>query len=184
MEDRPSASTRSFTRRDLLAAAFITAFLVPNLATLVIPFEQFPFSSAPMFAHYVSDDTPRYRFRFMVEPPDGRKTWELLGRDLGMHNVEFGRYFFGSVYGSIDPVSPYGHHGHDTREAFEARLSEFFDKLVSVWERRRSEPFPRPAAIRLELALLDRENRNTEIRTVGRYDVATRRFLHTWGRQP
>ncbi len=87
------------------ASVFIVAFLLPNMWAFVDPFETFPYTSAPMFAHYVGEDTPRYRFRFMAE--SGGEEQEIRATDLGLAGVEFTRYFFGHVYGSTDPTTPY-----------------------------------------------------------------------------
>jgi len=172
------------SRRDRAAAVLIAAVLLPNLAVLVWPYEHFPFSSAPMFAHYVTHESPRYRFRFVAEPADGGAEWELHARDVGLRNVELHRHFFGFVYGSHDPRSPYGHHPPHDREQFQARVESFLQRFASVAER--NAPGARTAfvGIRLELARLDEQNRDGEVRVVGRYDRATERFLHTWGVEP
>lgn len=179
MERRTSEAAR-LRRSEILAALFIAAFLLPNLATLVVPFEKFPYSSAPMFAHYVAEEVPRYRFRFMAETAGGGEERELKGAQIGLRHVDLSRYFFGSVYGSIDPLSPFGHHRDESREAFEARLSRFFGDFARVLGRRDPEAARGLAGIRLELVRLG-DQPYGEIRVVGRYDVAADRFTHSWG---
>jgi hypothetical protein len=170
--------------RDLLATVFIVAMLVPNLAALVLPFEHFPYSSAPMFAHYVADDVPLYRFRFVAEPAAGPPEREVFPNEVGLLNVEFYRHFFGSVYGSIDPRSPYGHHVGDSPAAFEARLGRLFRDLVALLPREGTDPLEDLAGIRLELVRWDAAEADLDLRIIGRYDVAAERFTHTWRSEP
>jgi hypothetical protein len=165
-------------RRDVLAYAFITAVLLPHLVALVAPFQSFPITSAPMFANYVDADTPRYRFRFVAEGPSGAE-WELQPRDIGYLNVEFGRFFF-SVYGSVGPGSASGYRKGETREDFEARVTEFFGRFAAA-ARRLPDERASFAEIRLDLVRLTSDNLDAEAREVGRYHVGVDRFVHTWG---
>lgn len=177
-----------FRRSDLWAYAFGAVFLLPHLWALVAPYEEFPYSSAPMFAHYVSDATPRYRLRFMGEfssgagaPPTSR---EIPPAALGVQGVPFARYFFGHVYGSIDRVSPFGLHGADAPAAFEARLSDFVGRMVAVLRRGGGGAVWRDlSGVRLEAVRLTADNGDDAVHVVGRYSPATRRFTRTWGQQ-
>ena len=171
--------------RELAAAAVITAILLPNLAALVVPYESFPYTSAPMFAHYTGPGTQRYRLRIVVEPADGRPERELHAADLGMRGVSFSRSFFGDVYGSIDPYSPFGHHPGDTPRVFEERLGRYLGRVAAALARRDTTgAWGRLAGLRLEAVRLDAAKRDVETHVVGRYDAATRRFVHQWGHEP
>ena len=170
---------------ELAAAAVITALLLPNLAALVVPYESFPYTSAQMFAHYKGPGTPLYRLRMIAEPADGRPEREVHAADLGLNGVSFSRTFFGDVYGSIDPYSPFGHHPGDTPRAFEERLGRYFGHVTAVLARRDTAgAWGRLAGLRLEAVRLDQAKRDAEVHVVGRYDAATRRFVHQWGREP
>jgi hypothetical protein len=162
-----------------LSTVFIVAFLLPNAVALFIPYEEFPYTSAPMFAHYVTDNTPRYRFRFFAEYPNGHASQEIRAADLKLNGTMFSRYFFGSVYGSIEPLSPYGHYGNDTRETFEKRLTEFFHSATIVLNQRPEAPSA-IGRIRLEVAQLDKGNRDSAAHIVGYYHVKSNHFSHTW----
>jgi hypothetical protein len=155
------------------------AFLLPNVIALFIPYEEFPYTSAPMFAHYVGDNTPVYRFRFIGEFQDERVAREIRAADLNMNGVPFSRYFFGSVYGSIDPLSPFGRYVSTTPAEFEQRLTTFFGSLTTVLKKQSQAEWPL-SRIRLEVVRLNRENRDSIIHTVGYYDVASDHFSHTW----
>ena len=158
------------------ASIFIVAFLLPNLWAFVDPYETFPYTSAPMFAHYVGEDTPRYRFRFVTE--SGGEEHELRATDLGLAGVEFTRYFFGHVYGSTDPTTPFAIAGEDTPADFEARLSAFFGDVQTVLERQNAKQL---SGLRLELVRLDADNRDADVWVVGHYDTTTHRFSRTQG---
>ena len=162
-------------RRHVWAASiFIVVFLLPNLWAFVDPYEIFPYTSAPMFAHYVDEATPRYRFRFVTE--GGGEEHELRATDLGLAGVEFTRYFFGHVYGSTDPTTPFAVAGEDAPADFEARLSTFFRDVQAVLERQNAKQL---SGIRLELVRLDADNRDADVRVVGHYDATTQRFDRT-----
>ena len=167
--------------RELFASGFIVAFLLPTLGGLIVPYEEFPYTSVPMFAHYVGDDTARYRFRFIVRNGADQQERELRATELGLGGLEFSRYFF-SVYGSIEPFSPFTRHTGDDRESFEARLGEFFHRVSTELKRRDRNVWQELSHIRLEIARLDRKNYDAAIHVVGHYEVASGRFIHTWGR--
>jgi len=169
--------------RDVVAGTFIVLFLLPHVATLVLPYEEYPYTSAPMFAHYVGEDTPLYRIRLVAERADGSER-EIHATDFGLNGVEFTRQFFGAIYGSIDPYSPFGHHGDETRDEFERRLSDFFPRLVTALERRSPGMLEQVPQIRVDVARLDASNREALVHVVGRYSIASRHFTHTWGRGP
>jgi hypothetical protein len=167
--------------REAGASLFIAAFLLPNLTAVVRPYESFPYTSAPMFAHYVGPQTPRYRLRMTAETADGGRERELRAADLGLNGIDFTRYFFGTVYGSVDPYSPFGNHPGDDRAAFEARVGSFFDRVTTVLRRRDPAAWERLARVRLEAVRLTERNHDGEARLVGHYDVASHRFVHRGG---
>jgi hypothetical protein len=165
----------------LFAGAFIVAFLLPNAAALIRPFEEFPYTSAPMFAHYVDKETtPRFALRFVAEMSRTDREIPITPGHLGVPGVPFSRHYFGQVYGSTDPHSPFGSHGDDTRPAFERRNAEFFARVALVLRRRDPGLWKSLARIRLEAVRLGPFGRDAEIHVVGYYDVEAQRFTHTW----
>jgi hypothetical protein len=104
--------------------------------------------------------------------------------EFGVYGVDFTRHFFSTLYGSIDPYSPFGHHPGDTPAALESRLGPFFDRMSAALARVDTTGRWGPlAGVRLEAARLGKENRDAEIHVVGRYDARTHRFVHLWNRQ-
>jgi hypothetical protein len=134
-----------------------------------------------MFAHYVGDDTARFRFRFIVQNGADEPGRELRATELGLGGLEFSRYFF-SIYGSIEAFSPFSPHTGDDRETFEERLGEFFHRVSTELKRRDENAWQQLSHIRLEIARLDSRNDDAEIHVVGHYEIASGRFIHTWGR--
>ena len=170
--------------RDVFAAIVIAAFLVPNVAAVITPYEEFPYTSAPMFAHYVDKEaTARFALRFIAEMNDGRPDAQITPRQLGVAGVPFSRYFFSHVYGSTDPRSPFGYRA-DTPAAFEQRNEVFFERAVSVLRRRNADRWTHLSRIRLEAFRIGADGNAAEVHVVGHYDVASRQFTHTWRQQP
>jgi hypothetical protein len=89
---------------EILAGAFIVAILAPNLWALIHPYEDWPYSSLPMYAHYVGEDTPRFKFVFVAELEDGREK-EVSPYSIGLDYAAM-RFFFKYVYGSVEPGLP------------------------------------------------------------------------------
>jgi hypothetical protein len=166
----------------LLVVAFSLALLAPNLWAIVEPYEDWPYTSLPMYAHYVDRDTPRYKFVFVGERSDGGEQ-ELSAYSVGVDYAAM-RFFFTHVYGSMESgASPFNRFPGDTRSAFEERLSRFFAAYVRRYQSR----FPNQSlrGIRLQVARLQWEGNGIgELRQLGRHDVASGRFSHTWTAAP
>lgn len=170
----------------IYAGLVISLFLIPEIAAIALPLENWPFTSAPMFAHYVGPQTPRYYFRFIGEYPERRKNErQIRAMKLGLKEWELMRHFFGKVYGSIDPRAPWGHFPNDTRETFEMRLSRFFHGLTVQLERKKkARKYAKGLrSLRLEVVRLDSQDQPVEVHRVGRYFVGEDRFVHEWGRK-
>ena len=170
--------------RDVLAGFVIVAFLVPNVAAIIRPYEEFPYTSAPMFAHYVDrETTARYGLRFIAEWGDGRPPAQITPRQLGVAGVPFSRYFFSHVYGSTDPGTAFGYR-NDTPAAFARRNQNFFQRAVRVLQGRDAALWRALSRIRLEAFRLGPDGRDVDVHVVGHYDVASGEFTHSWGRRP
>jgi hypothetical protein len=166
----------------LVVVVLSLAFLAPNLWAIVQPYEDWPYTSLPMYAPSVDRDTPRYRFIFLGELSDGPEQ-EVSTYSVGVDYAAM-RFFFMYVYGSVETgASPFNRFPDDTRRAFEDRLSRFFAAYTKRYEGR----FPaRPLkGVRLQGARLRwDDNAIVELHELGRYDVASGRFTHTWMARP
>lgn len=160
------------TRASKLGALALTALLVGlQLRAMLGPWEDWPFTSAPMFARYHSAERPLYEIAIVEETAEGAEH-RLAASDLGLREISFGRFFFGDVYGSTDPRHPAGHHPGDTPERFAARMAAFSERLIAVRERRGAA---RPRALRYELWRVERGS-VTARTPIGRYLPAQGRF--------
>lgn len=145
----------------------VTLIALPNAAAMVVPFEAWPFTNAPMFAADIARSR-LYRPRLVIEGPKERRLspWRVFR----ISDRYFTRLLLVSAYGSIDPDTPFGYVENDTPEQFERRLDRFFDVAFA---RARRQAMPADAtSVRLELERVD----DGEIHVVGRYDLAHHRF--------
>jgi len=132
-------SISSASRRTGLAVTILLAGL--ELFALLSPWEDWPFSSAPMFARSQARGAPVYYLEWWLERPGERR---LLSpqRDLGVGELPFRRGFFSTYYGSADPAHAGRRFGEDDEAAFLARQSDYCRRLQSAWSRRAGAPVP------------------------------------------
>ncbi|MCB0352199.1 MAG: hypothetical protein KDD64_01705 [Bdellovibrionales bacterium] len=159
-----------------LSNAFLVAVLIPNLWAVISPYENWPFTCAPMFAHYVDESTPRYRFAFQVQFEDGSR--DEVGYYSAGLNWSLMRYFFKWVYGATPSGGVFALYPSDTQENFENRLSTFFSAFVSALSERIAPK--KPIKLTLHAIRLDRENNDSDSHKVGVFDIESGRFHLTW----
>jgi hypothetical protein len=140
--------------------------------------ENFPFSSCPMFAHYIGNETRLYNFKFIGT---FKNTEKILPPSFG-HDGEIMslRFFFSKVYGSPQSYSPFTITENDNKKLFESRLTNYFQNyLISL-----AEPIfiSGLKTIRLEIWLYNNEEQVADKHTVGYYDLSSEKFYHTWQR--
>ncbi len=157
------------------AGLLVLTLCALELRAIVGPHEDWPFTSAPMFARYVAAGDPLYELHLVVELPSGSETELDPKRDLGMGELGFRRQFFTQVYGSTDPRHPSQHRLDDSRERFRARLLDSMKKLSGVYTRRSGRAL---AGLRLEVWRL--EGPRLERRPVARYGVANQQLTLLW----
>ena len=168
----------------VLAVALAVLVLGPFVVAVVRPFEAWPWTSAPMYAHKVSDDTSLWRFHIMLElggrEPQRELDWRKV---LRMYTHHAWRGFFADVYGSADPESAHAFRGDDA-ERFEARCSAWFARLVIELAARDKAPKD-IIGVRLQIERVPRggdksdhhQQQRDERRVVGRFDVAGGRYV-------
>ncbi len=161
------------------AFAFLVmaVFIAPNLYVFYTGHESFPFTHAPMFGHYIGEDTQFYDFEFVG---DDQKRWypsyrePLPGKDRVIR-----RFFFNRVYGSMEPSS-FSYYPADSKEAFVQRLEKFFP----AYFRYLHADSATVGKIHLEVWRYDARYAPVEKHTVGYYDVPARKFYFTWKNNP
>lgn len=163
----------------LRLAVVLVVVVVPNVWAIAGPHQLWPYDSGPMFAVIIDDDVRMHRFRFILEPsqqPLDLKAFRLSDRS-------FSRHFFAHVYGSADPRFPDKHMPNDTPEQFTARMTAFFADVVTELSRKKRLP-KGTTAVRVDVERLASHARAApfEVRVVGRYELASQRFVHTFAR--
>lgn len=160
----------------VLLSFFAAGMIGAMGAGVALPLEDWPLTSAPMFAHPHVRGDPKFRFVFDVRTRKGAVR-ELRSLDVGLSDTRLMRLFFGHTYGSTDPDYPHGRLGPDTPERFRERQRRFFRALVGEVERRRRAR----GVARVELVVERVVRRKVEERRlVGAYEVAGDRFEHLW----
>jgi hypothetical protein len=111
-----------------------------ELAAVLSPREDWPFTSAPMFARRHERSAPLYYIEWWVE--QGRRRRLLSPQeDLGIGELPFRRGYFAAYYGSADPEHPGGRGAGDGEPAFVQRQTEYCGLLRAAWARlRRATP--------------------------------------------
>lgn len=134
------------------AALLVVTVVGLELRAVLGPYEDWPFTSAPMFARYQTVGAPVFELSFYVEAAEG-VTVELEPlRHLGMGELGFRRHFFAHYYGSTDPAHPSWHLPDDDRAKFEQRIAEWMKLIVSVYTRHEGQP---PRRLWLEASKLE-----------------------------
>ena len=154
----------------------MAAVVIPNLVAIAVPFESWPYTNAPMFAHRVAPDTQRYAFVFEGRRDDGGVV------ELGFYSAgarwSLMRYFFKFVYGAAPAGGEFCVYPDDDRAALEKRLGEFFTVFAERY-RDREPAGAHLARIVLRLARLEgADNDRVESWRVGVFDVATGTYRH------
>jgi hypothetical protein len=165
-------STPSVLHRAL--AGILIASVVSLEAWAVLgPHEDWPFSSAPMFARYHARGEPLYEFVLVAQHADGARVVIQAKRHLGLGELGFRRQFFGRVYGSTDPEHPSGHHPSDDAGKFRQRLTIWMRKVAATYKVQTGR-----SAVSLSLELRQVSPRS-ESREVARYYVASQQMALT-----
>lgn len=98
--------------------------LIPNGIVIFYGLESFPYTCAPMFAHYLDQDTPIYVQRFDGYVGDEKID---LTEYFGKNSVIFNRNFFCKYHGGNGTRTPYSNWIEDTEENYLNRMKVFFD---------------------------------------------------------
>lgn len=153
------------------------ALLIPNLVVIVTGTEDFPFTTAPMFAHYVGPDTELYAFRFEGVNDGVSEPLPIEETNLGV--VETQRRLVSWFYRPMTDTSPFRDlsGASDDRKAFESGMAGFFGPIVDDLQDRRSLSFDE---VELYVDIVDSGGTPLESRLVGSYDPATRVYTQTY----
>lgn len=168
-------------RSKIWAVGIMALFVLPNAYVVIKGTEDFPFTCAPMFGHYIGESTYLYDFKFIGEGTNTEK--QLHPVCHGISEMWSMRLLFNKVYGSMEPHSPFGDHVNDSSEQFEARLSEYFARYFNPADEafaKTNGDFSNIRAVRFEIDQYTRQKEKLTTHVVGYYNPSTKTFTHTW----
>lgn len=122
------------------AALLIASICGVELWAVQGPHEDWPFTSAPMFARYQRPDDPLFELSFYVEDPAGVRVELEPLRHLGMGELGFRRHFFTRYYGSTDPRHPSWHLHNDNEAKFRERIAAWMKLIVVAYTKVQGHP--------------------------------------------
>lgn len=161
----------------ILAILVMLLILLPNVASIYLGRESFPYTNAPMFGHYVGEMAYFYDIKFLIDS-SGVTERIFPSYDTPNQSIDYldQRLFFNSVYGSAEKNPPFGYFNPDTSTAFESRMSAFFLACFKYL----STEKPTALRVRCEVSQYDNKQHLLSSHTIGYYDILLKRFKHTW----
>src|SRR5687767_2813386 len=114
------------TTQKVYAVLVMVAFILPNLYVIYTGHESFPFTHAPMFAHYIDETTLFYDFEYIGQNGhEERVIYPSYKEPLQSKDRLIRRFFFNKVYGSVEESS-FSHFENDSADQLKLRLEDFF----------------------------------------------------------
>lgn len=150
------------------AALLIASIAGLQLWAVLGPHEDWPFTSAPMFARYQTPGDPVFELSFYVEDPVGVRVELDPLRHLGTGELGFRRHFFARYYGSTDARHPSGHLPGDSDAAFRQRIAHWMRLVAGAYSKQRGHP---PRRVWLEASKLS--TKSIERRPLFEFDPRT-----------
>ncbi|MDZ8201265.1 hypothetical protein RZO50_07050 [Microbacterium sp. SSW1-59] len=157
-----------------LAVAIVIG--VPNVTVIALGIEDYPFTAAPMFAHYVDLDSELYSFRLESHFEGVSEEFPLAETNRG--NREVMRQLVAKFYRPLSPTSPLRDpRGTMDAEMLENAMVQFFKPLVDHLAER---------GIHYDSIdlLVDKRTASGEVeetRRVGYYLPCKEIYVHTYG---
>ncbi|WOD43383.1 hypothetical protein [Hwangdonia lutea] len=151
-----------------------TLILVPNIFVAIIGIETFPYTCAPMFGHYIDDNTNLYLLKFEgVNDSTKTNLTEFYGKSEDL----FIRHFFSKVYGSTHAISPFDSKLSESKSDFQYRMDTFFNHFSTFILSEYNLSFDQ---INLSVKNVD-QNRNiiTDFKPIGYFDYSDKKY-HTF----
>lgn len=161
--------------KKIYKSVIIALVLIPNIFVMVFGIESFPYTCAPMFGHYIDDNTNLYLLKF-----EGVK--DSTATDLtdyyGKPDEFFIRHFFSKVYGSSEDISPFTDKLSESPEAFQNRMDEFFNDFTENMLDKHNLSFDKIVLSAVKV----NHNREpqSESKIIGHFDTKTRSYVSAY----
>lgn len=170
MTDAPA---KHRVRSAILPVLVSAAILIPNVVVIALGVEDFPFTTAPMFAHYVGPDSRLYAFR--IEGVKDGVSEPLPIEETNLYELEVDRRLASWYYRPMTDTAPFRDlSGRDEDPVFfEATMAEFFAPIVDFLSEKRGIEYD---SVELHIDVVDTSGALMETSLVGRYDPSARTY--------
>ncbi len=175
---RESGSERRRVRSAILPVLVSAALVIPNLVVIALGVEDFPFTTAPMFAQYVGPETELYAFRFEGVRDGAKEPLPLDQTNVDPREVQ--RQLVSWFYRPMVGTSPFRDlsGASSDRAGLEARMTEFFKPIVDFLDGERSLSFDR---VDLYVDTVDSVGNVARTELVGSYDPSSHEYTPSYG---
>ena len=162
---------KKFLNRGFYSLMVYLVVLTPNIFTAIVGLESFPFTSAPMFGHYVGDETQLYLIQF--EGISGDKQINLEPY-YDRPESYFIRHFFSKVYGAKGNISAFNGRLTDNPDKFQNRMQTFFSTFSTAIKKQHQLQLQR---INLKAIRVDKDRHPIQQAVLlGYYEVADNHY--------
>lgn len=170
-------STGRRIRSAIVPVLVSAAVLIPNLIVIGLGVEDFPFTTAPMFAHYVGPETELYAFR--LEGVRDGVSEPLPIEETNLDPREVQRQLASWFYRPMTDTAPFRDLSGDPsdEQAFESTMSGFFTPLTDFLEDARSTTYD---SVDLYVDVANSSGDVLRTALVGSYDTSTGRYTHEY----
>ncbi len=155
----------------------VVVALGPGAAAILTPFELWPWTNAPMFAHSPVDNA-RFVVDFTVVETDGRRR-PFDGRLAGYTSWHLPRSFLATAWGADVAGSPWRLDNDDDGALRRARVSRWFEAIVTFNAQQNKKKGQRSDFVDVAFVEvgLTPDHVVEPRRMLGRYDVMQARFV-------
>lgn len=179
-------SPRSVTRpraprprgRALILPAVVSAVvLIPNLVVIGLGVEDFPFTTAPMFAHYVGPETELYALRLEGVREGTAEPFPI--QETNLSPIEFQRQLASWYYRPMSATAPFRDlSGHSsTPDGFAQTMSGYFGALTDFLRDQRGISYDE---VILYVDVVDSSGELISSDPVGTYDTTAHSYTQTY----
>ena len=159
----------------IYALLIMLAFILPNAYIIWKGKEEYPYTPAPMFGHYIGGQTRFYDIKFFAKGQLTRNEVLPFHKEFS-NQLSIGRFFFDRVYGSVEPNTPLGDFSNESREKFEKRMENFCAVYFGYLKKDENKY----RELELVVNQYDRKYNLLNSHLIGYYDINNNQFKHIW----
>jgi hypothetical protein len=174
-DPRPRAAIR--LRRWILPAIVSAVVLIPNLVVIALGVEDFPFTTAPMFAQYVGPETKLYALRLEGVRDGTAEPFPI--EELNLSAIEFQRQMASWYYRPLTDTAPFRDlsGASSTPDGFSHTMAGYLGSLTDFLRDQRGISYDE---VDLYVDIVDSTGKLLETDPVGRYDTDTQEYTQTY----